>query len=91
MAVIEGIARGCIPIVPDNTANKETVPIDELRYKENDKNDAKKKVEAAISGDYDKHLKELQQHIKKFSEEIFQKNIISYLSKFEKNNYDSFK
>jgi len=84
ISVVEGIMAGCIPIVPENTANKETVIIEELRYKENDKNDAKKKIESALRGDFDKYLIELQEHIKKFSEENFQKNIINYLSKFEK-------
>ena len=91
ISVIEGIMTGCIPIVPDNTANKETVPIDELRYRENDKNDARNKIEAALQGDFDKYLIELQEHVKKFSEENFQKNIISYLVKFENNSMNNIK
>ena len=91
ISVVESIAAGCIPIVPNNTANKESVPIEELRYKENDENDAKKKIEYALKGNFDKHLIELQEYIKKFSEENFQKNIISYLSKFEKTNNNDFK
>jgi glycosyltransferase involved in cell wall biosynthesis len=83
ISVVEGIMAGCIPIVPDNTANKETVPIEDLRFKENDENDAKMKVEAASRGDFDKYLPELQEHVKKFSEENFQKNMIEYLSKFQ--------
>ena len=79
ISVIEGIMAGCIPIVPNNTANKETVPINELRYKENDKNDAKRKIESALRGDFDKYLIELQEYVKKFSEENFQKNMINYL------------
>ena len=88
ISVIEGIMAGCIPIVPDNTANRETVPIDELRYKEND---AEEKIQLALRGEFDNYLIELQEHVKKFTEENFQKNIISYLSRFEKNNKDSFK
>jgi hypothetical protein len=82
---------GCIPIVPDNTANRETVPINELRYKENDKNDAKKKIESALRNDFDKYLLKLQLHAKTFSEENFQKNIINYLSEFEKKNRNNLK
>jgi hypothetical protein len=91
ISVIEGIMAGCIPIVPDNTANRETVPINELRYKENDKNDAKKKIESALRNDFDKYLLKLQLHAKTFSEENFQKNIINYLSEFEKKNRNNLK
>ncbi|KFM14537.1 alpha-12-mannosyltransferase protein [Marine Group I thaumarchaeote SCGC RSA3] len=83
ISVVEGILAGCIPIVPDNSANKETVPFDELRYVENDENDAGGKIELAINGDFDKFLIKLQDHAKRFSEENFQKNVINYLSKFE--------
>ncbi len=89
ISVIESIMAGCIPIVPDNSANKETVPIDNLRYEENDENDARKKIEAALRGNFDKYLPELQEHVKKFSEETFQKNIIEHLSNFEKNNNEN--
>ena len=61
-----------------------------MRYKENDGNDAGKKIESALSGEFDSYLIELQEHVKKFTEENFQKNIIDYLSLFEKNNKDSF-
>ncbi|MDH3312667.1 MAG: glycosyltransferase family 4 protein [Nitrosopumilus sp.] len=83
ISVIEGIMAGCIPIVPNNTANKEIVPINKLRYKENDKNDAKRKIEFALRGDFDKYLIELQEYVKKFSQENFQKNIINYLDDLE--------
>lgn len=88
ISVIEGIMAGCIPIVPDNTSNKETIPISELRYKEDNENDAIKKIDLALKGNFDKYLDELQQHIKKFSEDNFQKNIINYLLKFENNIKD---
>ena len=32
VAVVEAIAAGCVPVVPDNSAHPETVPFDELRY-----------------------------------------------------------
>ena len=44
----------------------------------------KMKIEAALKGDFDKYLPELQEHVKKFSEENFQKKILEYLSRFEK-------
>ncbi len=81
IAVVESIMAGCIPIVPDHTANKETVPFKELRFKEDDKKDAKEKLELALSGDYGKYLPELQEHAKQFTEKEFHKNINSYISK----------
>ena len=91
ISVVEGIMSGCIPIVPDNTANNETVFLKELRYKENDENDAKEKIQSALNGNFDKYLEKLQKHVKKFSEENFQKKIIAYLSQVEKNNTDKTK
>ena len=40
ITIIESIAAGCIPIVPDNSAHKETVPFAELRYEPNNNDDA---------------------------------------------------
>ena len=84
IAVIEGIMAGCIPIVPDNTANKETVPIADLRYHEDDAKDAQEHVKHALNGDFDIYLDELQANAEKFSEAQFQKNIMEYLDEFEK-------
>lgn len=67
LSVLEAISGGCIPIVIDNTANKETVPFDVLRFKENII-DASIKVNKAINGDYDYLLPELRKHINRFTE-----------------------
>lgn len=73
ISVVESIAAGCIPIVPDNSAHKETVPFDQLRF--DGKEDAIKKLQDAISGKYD-HLRDnLKNHIQQFSFENFQKNM----------------
>ena len=79
ISVVESIAAGCIPIVPDNSAHKETVPFEELRYKENEIEDAVKKINYAMEGKFDEFLPKLLSHIEKFSIEIFQKNIINLL------------
>ena len=79
ISVVESIAAGCIPIVPDNTAHKETVPFDELRYKNN--GEAIKKINDAINGKFDQLLPRLSIHIEKFSNEIFQKKIIELIEK----------
>ncbi|HSA76900.1 MAG TPA: glycosyltransferase [Nitrosarchaeum sp.] len=66
IAVIEGIASGCIPIVPDNSAHPETVPFPELRYKPNSLDDAIKKIQDAIDGKFDHLLPELKNHVERF-------------------------
>ncbi|MDE1726152.1 MAG: glycosyltransferase family 4 protein [Thaumarchaeota archaeon] len=74
IAVVEAISAGCIPIVPNNSAFAETVPIDALRFK--DKEDAVNKLKDALGGKYD-HLKPmLRQYIEKFSVENFQKELL---------------
>jgi len=81
ISVVESIAAGCIPIVPNTSAHKETVPIQELRYKEDDLDDAKTKIDAALRGDFDKYLPELKEHVKDFSKENFQKSLIDLIDK----------
>lgn len=77
IVVVEAIAAGCIPIVPNNSAHKETVPFSELRY--NDKDDALRKINNAIMGNYDSLKSKLFQHIKQFSEESFQNRMIDII------------
>jgi glycosyltransferase involved in cell wall biosynthesis len=79
ISVVESISAGCIPIVPDNSAHKETVPFEVLRYKDNE--DAIKKINDAMDGKFDGLLSSLSSHIKKFSNEIFQKKILELIEK----------
>lgn len=81
ISVIEGIAAGCIPIVPDNSAHKETVPYEELRYDQNNVEEAREKVKMALAGNYDSLLKPLQDSLSKYDKETFKKSIIEYIEK----------
>lgn len=78
ISVVESIAAGCIPIVPDNSAHKETVPFEELRY--NGKDDASKKLQDAMSGKYDHLRNDLKNHIQKFSAESFQEKMLGQIN-----------
>lgn len=79
ISVIESTAAGCIPIVPNNSAHKETVPFEELRYNQSDIEEAKMKVKKAISRNYDEFLKPLQEHVKEYDKKIFKKEITDYI------------
>ena len=74
IAVVEAIAAGCVPVVPDNSAHPETVPFDELRY--GTEEEAAQIVQAALDGRYDHLLPSLRDHIQRFSEDAFQDAMI---------------
>ena len=76
MAVIEGIAAGCIPLIHDSGGVVEIVPFKELRYK--NKDDAVKKLKNILKmnkKEKDKLRKKLMNHIKQFGEERFIKKL----------------
>lgn len=77
MALIEGIAAGCIPLIHDSGGVREIVPFEELRYK--DKEDAVKKLRNifTMSNEYKKILKiKLIKHIEIFGEKNFVEKLI---------------
>lgn len=77
--IVESIACGCIPIVPDNSAHRETVPFDELRYRPDDVVEAANKVQAALDGKFDHLQDRLVLHINHFSRDMFNKNLSKLL------------
>ena len=74
IAVVEAMAAGCVPIVPNRTATVETVPFEELRF--DTEEEAAEKVRAAADGKYDRYLAPLAEHAKKFSEEAFADRVV---------------
>ena len=83
ISIIESMASGCIPIVPNNSAHMETVPIDELRFEPSNVKDAQDKIKKALSGDYDKYVELLKDSAKKYDKEFFKKKIIDYIEQFQ--------
>lgn len=80
ISIVESIASGCIPIVPDNSAHKETVPFTELRFNPNNLDDAREKIENALSGKFDYLLESLQEHVRNFGKDIFKKSLLNYIN-----------
>ena len=79
IAVVEAVAAGCIPVVPDNSAHRETVPFEALRYGSTAEGAAA--VRAALDGRYDGLRPKLQAHAQKFSEEAFQAGMLKVIEK----------
>lgn len=80
ITVVESIAAGCIPIVPNNSAHVETVPFDELRYIPNDIIDAKIKLKNALDGKYDQIQKQLFEKIQIYEKNNFKNSINNYIN-----------
>lgn len=73
ISVVESIAAGCIPVVPNNSAHAETVPFEELRY--DSITGAKQIIRDTLNGKFDILLPRLRSHIQQFDEEIFNKKM----------------
>lgn len=84
ISVVEAIAAGCIPIVPDNSAHKETVSINELRYNPNNKKDAQEKIKKAIEGDYDDLIKPLYNSLKNYDRKTFKDDFLSFIQNIKR-------
>lgn len=72
LAVLESINAGCIPIVVNNTANIETIPFPELRFKEGDYYKARELIQDAIKGNYNYLMPKLKEHVKQFTSDNYQ-------------------
>ena len=79
IAVVEAVAAGCIPVVPDNSAHPETVPFRPLRY--GGAREGAAAVKAALDGKHDGLLRKLRDHVQKFSEEAFQASMLRVIER----------
>ena len=79
ISVVEAIAAGCVPVVPDAGGTKETVPVSDLWYMPNDLNAMREKIERAIAGEYDHHLPFLQKHVERYDASVFQKSFLDFV------------
>ena len=75
--MVEAVAAGCVPVVPDNSAHPETVPFKELRY--GTESEAAGIVRGALDGRYDHLLPGLRGHARRFSEEAFQEAMLGII------------
>lgn len=79
IAVVEAVAAGCVPVVPDNSAHPETVPYESLRYCSEE--EAVEAVRGALDGRYDGLLPGLREHAQRFSEESFQSGMLDAIGR----------
>lgn len=83
ISVVEAISAGCIPIVPDNSAHKETVPFPELRYPEDDIEKSREIIHNALNDSFIHLLIPLKESIQKFSYNEFKKQFLEHVKNFE--------
>ena len=79
ISIVESIAAGCVPVVPDAGGIRETVPVSDLRYPPNDLNTMREKVEKALAGAYDHYLPFLQKHVEQYDISVFQKSFLNFV------------
>lgn len=88
ISVIEAISAGCIPIVPDSTANKETVKFSQLRYPYLDEFQAKELLFNAVQGKFDFLKDDLRKSIQEFDENKFQERFLKIIQRMESSHSD---
>lgn len=74
LSIVEAIAAGCIPIIRNCGGAVEIVPFRDLTF--DTVEEAREKVRRALSGDCDRYLPKLREHIKQFDETIFRQRFL---------------
>jgi len=89
MALVEGIAAGCIPLIHDSGGVVEIVPFKELRYKTEEESVRKlRKIMALSKKEKEELRKKLSRHIEQFGEKHFVKYLVTMIN--HKVNKDGF-
>jgi len=73
ITIVEAIAAGCIPIVRDDGGTREIVPFEELRFETIE--EGREKMRRALKGEYDHLLSKLKEHIRRFDQETFRREM----------------
>lgn len=81
ITAVQAIAAGCVPFVHDSGGQRETVPVESLRYQQ------LSEVPAQIgnhqnSPDRSALIQQLQEHILLFDQDLFYAKILDYLANF---------
>ena len=79
ISIVEAVAAGCVPIVPDGGGIRETIPIQELRFEPGNLDAIREKVKTALSGGYDHYMPELQSHVRQYDTSVFNRKISDYV------------
>jgi glycosyltransferase involved in cell wall biosynthesis len=77
ISTVEAIAAGCVPVVPNHSGHKETVPFPELRY--DSISQARNIIQDALLEKFDYLLPKLQSHIRQFDEPNFQSKMMNVI------------
>jgi glycosyltransferase involved in cell wall biosynthesis len=88
ITIVEAIAAGCVPIVRDEGGAREIVPFDELRFETIE--EGQEKIRRALNGEYDHLLSRLKEHVRRFDQETFRKEMTKTVLRLWENDYANY-
>lgn len=77
LSTVEGIGRGCVPVVHDSGGQREVVPDARLRFAT--AAEAAAIIETALDGAFDERLPALRRHAEAFGEAAFHESLAPYV------------